>query len=99
MTGLQSPWDQDYTSRGLLWGGNPAVVPDVPAGSRILEIGCGSGKTIGALMHRSCDITAIDFSYKAVEMSRRVIGRYPAGDTMVVSLPAMSPVTCQNRIA
>jgi ubiquinone/menaquinone biosynthesis C-methylase UbiE len=76
-------WDNDYRLRGQLWGGSPASLPDIPAGSRVLEIGCGSGKTVGALVHRSHDITAIDFSEKAVEMTRRVMMRCDAGDAVV----------------
>ena len=83
MTDLRTAWDNDYRSRGQLWGGNPASLPDIPAGSRVLEIGCGSGKTAGALLHRSCDVTAIDFSEKAVEMTRRIMMRYDTGDAVV----------------
>ncbi len=83
MSDLRDAWDNDYRSRGQLWGGSPASLPDIPAGSRVLEIGCGSGKTVGALLHRSCDITAIDFSGKAVEMTRRVTVRYGEGDAAV----------------
>jgi ubiquinone/menaquinone biosynthesis C-methylase UbiE len=83
MTDLRDAWDNDYRSRGQLWGGNPASLPDIPAGSRVLEIGCGSGKTAGALLHRSCDVTAIDFSEKAVEMTRRIMMRYDTGDAVV----------------
>ena len=83
MTDLRDAWDNDYRSRGQLWGGNPASLPEIPAGSRVLEIGCGSGKTVGALVHRSCDVTAIDFSEKAVEMTRRIMMRYDTGDAVV----------------
>ena len=34
-------------------------------------------------MDRSCDIIAFDFSKKAVELSRRTLGRYYAGDAVV----------------
>jgi ubiquinone/menaquinone biosynthesis C-methylase UbiE len=83
MTDLRTAWDEDYRLRGQLWGGSPAFLPDIPAGSRVLEIGCGSGKTVGALLHRSCDVTAIDFSEKAVEMTRRIMMRYDTGDAVV----------------
>jgi ubiquinone/menaquinone biosynthesis C-methylase UbiE len=83
MTDFRTAWDEDYRSRGQLWGASPAALPGIPAGSRVLEIGCGSGKTAGALVHRSCDITAIDFSATAVAMTRRVMIRYHAGDAVV----------------
>jgi ubiquinone/menaquinone biosynthesis C-methylase UbiE len=83
MTDLRTVWDEDYRSRSQLWGGSPVPLPDIPSGSRVLEIGCGSGKTIGSLVHLSCDITAIDFSEKAVEMTRRAMMRCDAGDAVV----------------
>ena len=87
MTDSRTAWDKDYRSRGQLWGGAPVLLPlsllDMPAGSRVLEIGCGSGKTVSALMERSCEIIAFDFSTKAVELSRRALGRYYAGDAVV----------------
>ena len=83
MTDPRAAWDEQYRSRGQLWGGNPASLPEIPAGSRVLEIGCGSGTTARTLVHRSCDITAIDFSEKAVEMTRRVMVRYDAGNAVV----------------
>ena len=87
MTDSRTAWDKDYRSRGQLWGGVPASMPlsllDMPAGSRVLEIGCGSGKTVSALMGRSCEIIAFDFSKKAVELSRQVLGRYQEGDAVV----------------
>ena len=76
-------WDNDYRSRGQLWGGSPASLPDIPAGSRVLEMGCGSGKTVSALVHRSHDITAIDFSEKAVEMTRQIILKCNTGNAVV----------------
>ena len=85
MTDLRAAWDEQYRSRGQLWGGNPASLPDIPAGSRVLEIGCGSGTMARTLVHRSCDITAIDFSEKAVEMTRRVMVRYDAGNAVVAN--------------
>jgi len=87
MTDSRTAWDKDYRSRGQLWGGAPALLPlsllDMPAGSRVLEIGCGSGKTVSALRGRSCEIIAFDFSTKAVELSRRALGKDYAGDAVV----------------
>jgi SAM-dependent methyltransferase len=83
MTDLRTIWDHDYRARGPLWGGSPSPMPEIPGGSRVLEIGCGSGKTAAALADRSLNITAIDFSQKAVEMTRRILNRHHAGDTAV----------------
>ena len=62
-------WDRDYLRRGKLWGGAAKNLPDLPSGSKILEIGCGSGKTI-ASMPSNWNVAAIDVSKRAVEMAR-----------------------------
>lgn len=83
MTDFRTAWEHDYVSRGQLWGGCHSILPEIPAGSRVLEIGCGNGKIVNSLVNRSCDITAIDFSQKAVAMSHRIITRYHIGDSLV----------------
>jgi SAM-dependent methyltransferase len=71
VTVQSSPWDEDYRRRGNLWGGAPAPLPDLPAGAAVLEVGCGNGKTLGALIRRSARVAAIDLSPRAVALARR----------------------------
>ena len=83
-------WDSDYRSRGLLWGGNPAPLPWLPKGSRVLELGCGNGKNLPGMIEKGWNITAMDCSTAALLLCRPVVheaGRvhFVAGD--VVSLP------------
>jgi MPBQ/MSBQ methyltransferase len=63
-------WEEDYSRRGILWGGATHDLPELPLGSRVLELGCGNGKTISTLIQRGWDVTAIDFSPRAVSLSR-----------------------------
>jgi MPBQ/MSBQ methyltransferase len=65
-------WDADYRSKGSLYGGTPHQLPPLPAGSRVLELGCGNGKSLSAMIHRSWLLTAIDFSPRAVLLARPV---------------------------
>jgi ubiquinone/menaquinone biosynthesis C-methylase UbiE len=66
-------WEEDYARRGRLWGGAIPALPDLPEGSRILELGCGNGKAVMAMIQRCWDVTAIDFSPTAVTLCRQVI--------------------------
>jgi MPBQ/MSBQ methyltransferase len=63
-------WEDDYSRRGFLWGGATQDLPPIPAGSHVLEIGCGNGKTLSTMIQRGWDVTGIDFSARAVTMSR-----------------------------
>ncbi|MEI7591010.1 MAG: class I SAM-dependent methyltransferase [Deltaproteobacteria bacterium] len=63
-------WENEYLCKGSVWGGAVHHLPVLPQGSRVLELGCGNGKTLSAMIGRSWDVTAIDFSFRAVAMSR-----------------------------
>lgn len=74
MTGsrVQENWDNDYRKKGRLYGGSPRELPVFPEGARILELGCGDGKTLSALVRPARDVTAVDFSPRAVSLARMV---------------------------
>jgi MPBQ/MSBQ methyltransferase len=64
-------WEDEYSRRGLLWGGATQDLPQLPARSRVLEIGCGNGKTLSTMIQLRWDVTAIDFSQRAITISRQ----------------------------
>jgi SAM-dependent methyltransferase len=66
-------WEEEYNTRGRLWGGETHNLPELPVLSRVLELGCGNGRTLSALIRRGWDVTAIDFAFRAVSLSREVI--------------------------
>jgi MPBQ/MSBQ methyltransferase len=83
-------WEEEYLCKGAVWGGAVHHLPVLPPGSRVLELGCGNGKTLSAMIQRSWDVTAIDFSARAVAMSRMITGTKQKGDVCVAdarSLP------------
>jgi MPBQ/MSBQ methyltransferase len=63
-------WDKDYRTRGRLFGGSPCSLPNLPTGSRVLELGCGNGKTLCAMAINGWDIAAVDYSLQAILMCR-----------------------------
>ena len=48
----------------------PESLPRLPPGSRVLELGCGNGKTLGGLISCGFTVSAIDFSRTAAELTR-----------------------------
>lgn len=67
-------WDKDYRSRGRLWGGGTKNLPDLAAGSKVLELGCGDGKTLAAMQDRGWRATGLDISPEALRLSRASLG-------------------------
>lgn len=63
-------WDKDYQTRGRLWAGGLPSLPDLPSGSRVLELGCGNGKTLSAMLRYPWTIAALDVSAEAVLLGR-----------------------------
>jgi ubiquinone/menaquinone biosynthesis C-methylase UbiE len=63
-------WERDYCSRGRLWGGGVKDLPNLPQGSAVLELGCGNGKTLSAMLVQAWRITALDVSIEAVRLCK-----------------------------
>ncbi|MEI7648306.1 MAG: class I SAM-dependent methyltransferase [Methanomicrobiales archaeon] len=76
-------WEKEYLCKGSVWGGAVHHLPVLPQGSRVLELGCGNGKTLSAMIGRSWDVTAIDFSSSAVAMSRMNTGTLQKAEVCV----------------
>jgi len=76
-------WEEDYTQRGMLWGGGTHALPDLPLSSRVLELGCGNGKTLSAMIQRGWAVIGIDFSPRAVMLSRDILGSASYGHIMI----------------
>lgn len=72
MNAGRDPWDNDYQRRGRLWGGRSSSIPCVPPTSRILELGCGDGKTAVSLLQTGCSVTALDRSPQAAALCRQM---------------------------
>lgn len=91
---LGNSWDEDYRARGALYGGAPRPVPAFPDGARVLELGCGDGKTLTALCGKHRTVVAVDYSPRAALLARAK--RYPApGPEIIVSDALHLP--CRDR--
>lgn len=66
-------WDADYRRRGRLYRGG-ARLPDLPGDARVLELGCGDGRTLAALASRACAPVGLDRSQAALSLCRGTTG-------------------------
>ena len=66
-------WDREYTRQPRLWKG-AACSPFLPRGESVLELGCGGGKTLKALLDEGREVVAIDFSSAAVKSCATAAG-------------------------
>lgn len=68
-------WNDLYRTQRRAWRGvtDPGELP-FPEGSRLLEVGCGNGKTLEALRDRGYSAVGIDFSEEAVKACRELLG-------------------------
>lgn len=78
-------WDAEYRRRGRLWAGAPPRVPDLLPGSSVLEIGCGNGKTLSAMLDRQWRVAALDISSLAVRLSREMAVYSPSKVDLLIS--------------
>lgn len=65
----RAAWDAGYHTTGRKYGGAPPYLPVLFPGSRVLEAGCGDGKSLLAMAVRDWDIVAFDFSQEAIRIS------------------------------
>lgn len=68
-------WNELYKSQRRTWRGviDLGELP-FPSGSKILEIGCGNGKTMAALKDSGYVVTGMDFSSEAVKACKALLG-------------------------
>lgn len=77
LAGLQDAWNRDYARKGRMWARGQEGIPRFSQGTRVLEAGCGDGKTLrtlirerpGAQPDEAPEIVAFDFSREAVRLS------------------------------
>jgi len=66
-------WEKDYSTRGPVWSGAAPDLPFLPVSSRVLELGCGNGKTLAGMLNKGWEVTATDFSCNAISLCRQVL--------------------------
>ncbi len=62
-----NPWDRFYRYQVAPWRGEAELswLPDL-GGLRVLELGCGNGKTLRAVRRTAADVVGLDISWHAL---------------------------------
>ena len=63
----------DKVSRGRVRAVKKAVAAEVPRGSQVLEIGCGTGELAGLIIERGCTVRGFDLSPSMVKTAEQRI--------------------------
>ena len=63
---MNGAFQSDYKTRGPRWAGS-VMLPNLTPGSRVLETGCGNGKTLSVF--RDVTVLGIDISSEAVRLA------------------------------
>lgn len=68
-------WDELYKKQPRTWRGS-SKIPDLefPEGSKILDVGCGNGKTTSALFDLGFSVTGVDHSEYAIHSCKERLG-------------------------
>jgi len=90
MNSLRS-WDAAYERGALAWRGttNFEPKPALRKGSRVLELGCGNGKTASALSLQPVELHAIDVSPTAAKLCAELVKRV-GGKAVVKQMDGLS---------
>lgn len=73
MANSRTAWNKAYASGRMQWRGSQRLELDIREGSRVLEVGCGNGKTLVPLISKKLDLYAVDFSSAAVENAKEFV--------------------------
>ncbi|MCL2296561.1 MAG: class I SAM-dependent methyltransferase [Methanomassiliicoccaceae archaeon] len=67
-------WERFYRENKRPWRGIGKIDIDLQPGLKVLDVGCGTGKTTAALIKMGMDVTGLDFSPSAISHCISVFG-------------------------
>ncbi len=67
---IEDPWELHYKTGAAQWRGSPYTLPKLPSGSRVLDVGCGTGSTLIKAAETGYSVVGVDISSSAIEKTR-----------------------------
>jgi ubiquinone/menaquinone biosynthesis C-methylase UbiE len=74
-----SAWEREYSFKPRMWTGRAIHLPELPSGSRVLELGCGNGKTLEVMARKDWDVVGVDISPTALRLAKEMLSRADTG--------------------
>lgn len=74
-------WDELYSNQPRAWRGNTRIPDPLDGEGDALDVGCGNGKTTLKLIDLGYRTVGVDFSSKAVDSCRELLGSDATFDT------------------
>lgn len=62
----RNSWDEQYRKKGEMWRGSAQLPFILTPGEKVLELGCGNGKTAAALLEKDVHVIGLDQSAPAL---------------------------------
>lgn len=66
-------WDDQYRKKRCMWRGRASFPFELTPGERVLELGCGNGKTAAALIAKDVTVIGFDHSEQALVQCARSV--------------------------
>ena len=92
MEKTDNPWESAYKRQGNLWAGHQHLLPEIEKGGRVLETGCGNGKTAAQLCSKEIICHGMDISLSALRSAAEACrnAEFYSGD--ITAIPAKDGV-------
>lgn len=71
--GQRASWDREYSAPHPMWKGPPHEDPGLELEGKVLELGCGNGKTASVLVRKAAAVVALDFSMNGLAACRSAV--------------------------
>jgi SAM-dependent methyltransferase len=86
---IAEDWHRDHSHDDWWVEGTDAFIKELPAGARVLDVGCGGGTKSKYLIAHGCKVVGIDISEKLLDIARREVPEAEFEELSMIDLDTM----------